>query len=277
MDADRNALTASSPGPRRRPRTGSVGPVVHVVPPGPPVPPGRPVLRPMAADDLPYVVGEHLAHFPEGFFARLGRRYLTAYTRTYLTGRDARAFIAESDGVPVGFLVGVTDPAAHRAHLLAVHGRGLALRACAALCVRPLLALHFVRTRLGRYARALLPGVRPPRPAPATAGPDDGPHAVLAHVVVSADHRSYGLGAALVRRFLDDAAAAGCARVSLVTAAGPGGAGPYYERRGWRRTGEHRTPDGRLLLTYVHDLPLAPPAHASRAPRLPLPRRGTAP
>ncbi|MEV7288354.1 GNAT family N-acetyltransferase [Streptomyces sp. NPDC093252] len=226
----------------------------------------------MAAEDLDYVVAEHLAHFPEGFFARLGRRYFTAYTRTYLTSAHARAYIAECDGVPVGFLVGVTDPAAHRAHLMAEHGRGLALRACAALCVRPGLALHFIRTRLGRYARKLLPGVRPPQPAPAATGtPAEGVSAVLAHVVVSTRLRSYGLGSALVRRFLDDATAAGCARVCLVTAAGPGGAGPYYERLGWLRTDEHHTPDGRLLLSYEFPLP------APAAPRPPLPRRGTAP
>ncbi|MFE4666045.1 GNAT family N-acetyltransferase [Streptomyces sp. NPDC056716] len=208
----------------------------------------------MAAEDLAFVVDQHLVHFPDGFFARLGRPYLTAYTRTYLTSRHARAYVAESDGVAVGFLVGVIDPVAHRRHVLDEHGRGLALRACAALSVRPRLALHFVRTRLGRYARKLLPRVREqhPEPAPGTSGA--GVSAVLAHVVVSTHLRSYGLGSAFVQRFVQDADAAGCARVCLVTVAGPGGAGRYYERLGWLRTGEHRTPEGRLMLTYEFPL-----------------------
>ncbi|NGO15651.1 GNAT family N-acetyltransferase [Streptomyces sp. HC44] len=210
----------------------------------------------MGPEDLPFVVAEHRAHFPDGFFARLGPRYLTAYTRTYLTSPHARAYIAEADGVPVGFLVGVTDPAAHRQHLVRTHGRGLALRAGASLCARPALALHFMRTRLGRYARKLLPGR--PRPAsaptPAESIPRAGVTAVLAHVVVIGRVRSYGLGSALVHRFTQDAATAGCAGISLVTAAGPDGAGRYYERLGWRYAGETRTPDGRALLTYEYGL-----------------------
>ena len=207
----------------------------------------------MGPEDLPFVVTEHRAHFPEGFFARLGTRFLTAYTRTYLTGPHARAYIAEAEGVPVGFLVGVTDPAAHRQHIVQNHGKGLALRACAALCIRPGLALHFTRTRLARYARKLLPGRRGAAEAAIEAPPRPGITAVLAHVAVVGRVRSYGLGSALVRRFTQDAAAAGCARLSLVTAAGPEGAGRYYERLGWGYAGETRTPEGRTLLTYEYE------------------------
>ncbi|WP_106432594.1 GNAT family N-acetyltransferase [Streptomyces zinciresistens] len=208
----------------------------------------------MDPDDLPFVVAEHLGHFPDGFFARLGPRFLAAYTRTYLSGPDARAYTAEIGGQPVGFLVGVTDPAAHRRHVLRDHGRGLLLRALGSLSVRPRLALHFLRTRLVRYCRKLIPN-RAARRAPA-AGPAAAPPgvtAVLAHVVVAEHARSRGIGAALIARFVEDAAEAGCARVTLVTAA-EGGAGAYYEWLGWLRQGETHTPDGRHLLTY--DFPL---------------------
>ncbi|MEU5575894.1 GNAT family N-acetyltransferase [Streptomyces coeruleorubidus] len=209
----------------------------------------------MGPEDLPFVVDEHRDHFPDGFFARLGPGYLTAYTRTYLTSPHARAYIAEADGAPVGFLVGVIDPVAHRRHVVRAHGRGLALRACMSLSVRPGLSLHFIRTRLGRYARKLLPGRRETAPQAAESRPRAGVTAVLAHVVVIGRVRSYGLGSALVRRFTEDAASAGCARVSLVTAAGPDGAGRYYERLGWWCAGQTRTPEGRTLLTYEYDLP----------------------
>ncbi|ALV33112.1 GNAT family N-acetyltransferase [Streptomyces sp. CdTB01] len=204
----------------------------------------------MDPDDLPFVVAEHLRHFPDGFFARLGPRFLTAYTRTYLTGADASAYTAEADGQPVGFLVGATDPVAHRRHAIHDHGRGLLLRGLGSLCLRPRLALHFTRTRLMRYCRRLMPNRAAPQ-APAAAAP--GAAAVLAHVVVAEHARCHGIGAALIARFVEDAAAAGCARVTLVTAA-EGGAGPYYERHGWLPRGETRTPDGRHLLTY--DFPL---------------------
>ncbi|GGZ98852.1 GNAT family N-acetyltransferase [Streptomyces bluensis] len=216
-------------------------------------------VRPMEPEDLHFVVTEHRAHFPDGFFARLGPRYLAAYTRTYLTSPHARAYIAEADGLPVGFLVGVTDPAAHRQHLVRTHGRRLALHACASLTVRPRLALHFLRTRLGRYARKLLPARRDPAQQPAPVAPRPGVTAVLAHVAILGRVRSLGLGSALIRRFTDEAATAGCARVSLVTAAGPDGAGRYYERLGWQHVGETRTPEGRALLTYEYDLSPQPP------------------
>ncbi|WP_051859918.1 GNAT family N-acetyltransferase [Streptomyces anulatus] len=207
-------------------------------------------IRLMEPDDLPFVVAEHLGHFPEGFFARLGPRFLAAYNRAYLTSPDARAYTAETGGQPVGFLVGVTDPAAHRRHVLRDHGRGLLLRALGSLCVRPRLAVHFIRTRLARYCRKLIPH-RAARQAPA--GAPSGVTAVLAHVVVAEHARSRGIGAALIARFVEDAADADCARVTLVTVA-EGGAGPYYEWLGWLRQGETRTPDGRRLLTY--DFPL---------------------
>ncbi|MGC5041165.1 GNAT family N-acetyltransferase [Streptomyces sp. DT190] len=69
-----------------------------------------------------------------------------------------------------------------------------------------------------------------------------------------AEHaRCRGIGARLIARFVKDATDVGCARVTLITAA-EGGAGPYYDRLGWRRQGEIRTPEGRRLLAY--DLPL---------------------
>ena len=204
----------------------------------------------MELDDLPFVVAEHLKHFPDSFFARLGPTFLTAYNGTYLTGPDARAYIAETDGQPVGFLIGGTDPAAHRRHVLRDYGRGLLFRALGSLCLRPRLALHFLRTRLVRYGRKLIPN-RAARQAPAAG--HSGVTAVLDYVVVAEHARRRGIGARLIARFVKDATDAGCARVTLVTAA-EGGAGPYYDRLGWRRQGEIRTPEGRRLLTY--DLPL---------------------
>jgi ribosomal protein S18 acetylase RimI-like enzyme len=207
----------------------------------------------MEPEDLRFVIAEHGVHFPDGFFARLGPRFLTAYTGTYLTSPHARAYIAEVDGEPAGYLVGVLDPAAHRGHVFSVHGRRLALRAGAALCVRPRLALHFIRTRLGRYVRKVLPGLqgRGGMTAAITRRDEaEGVTAVLSHVAVANGVRSLGLGSGLVRHFVQDAAASGCARVSLVTAAEADGAGCYYERLGWEYVGETCTPEGRSFAIY---------------------------
>ncbi|MFE4665549.1 GNAT family N-acetyltransferase [Streptomyces sp. NPDC056716] len=245
----------------------------------------RIAVRFMDTRHLPYVVGEHLRHFPGGFFARLGRGFLTAYTRTHLTSPHATGFVAELDGEPVGYLVGVIDPALHRRHLLRSHGLGLALRGLAALAVRPTVAARFVRTRLGRYVRKLRPGEeavpgRTPGPDPVSgididtgtgAGtgslhPRPVRGAVLSHVAVSERARSLGIGGVLIERFTDFAVLAGCDRISLVTAAGAAGAGPYYERRGWYPDGDTRTPDGHRFLLYAKSLP-GPTPPRPRGPR----------
>ncbi|MEV7866874.1 GNAT family N-acetyltransferase [Streptomyces sp. NPDC088124] len=227
--------------------------------------PYRPyAVRFMDPEHLPYVVREHLRLFPDGFFARLGPRFLSAYTGTYMTSPHALAFIAVAKERPVGFLVGVTDPALHRRHMLRRHGGALLIRALGGLAVRPALLGHFLRTRAPRYLSKLTRRQQPDQPQwPTTAGPQTsrGPGAVLAHIAVDESARSLGIGADLVERFVAACAIAGCARVSLVTVEGPGGAGPYYERRGWRREGESRTPEGRGLLTYerVLETPSWPP------------------
>ncbi|MDB1086437.1 GNAT family N-acetyltransferase [Streptomyces sp. ACA25] len=218
-------------------------------------------IRLMEPEDVAFVVREHLRHFPEGFFARLGPGFLTTYCRTYLTSPHARGYVAHSDGRRAGFLVGVLQPAAHRGHVLHAHGPQLAARAVAALLLRPALALHFLRTRLVRYGRKLLPDVRAGQAPPAEAGTS----AVLSHVAVTGQARSRGIGSALIAEFVAAAENSGCACVSLVTTAGASGAGEYYERLGWLYRGENRTADGRTLATY--DLPLR--RTAGRYPRGP--------
>jgi len=204
--------------------------------------------RRMADADLPFVVEQHRHHFPDGFFARLGPTFLAEYYRAFLTGDSVSATIAEVGGRPVGYLVGVTDPPAHREHVVRRHGRALVLKALAAMLLHPALGLVFLRTRVGLYTRKLLRR----RPAPeAPAGPTAGlPTAVLTHVAVAPDAQSNGIGSELIRRFDDEVAEAGCKQLTLVTASGADGAGPYYEHRGWTPCGERRTPDGMWLTTY---------------------------
>ncbi|WP_436791184.1 GNAT family N-acetyltransferase [Yinghuangia sp. YIM S10712] len=211
----------------------------------------------MDTGHLRYVVAEHRRLFPDGLFTRLGPRFLTTYTRTYLTSPHATALVAEgADGAPLGYLVGVLDPALHRRHLLRWEGGRLVVRGAAALAVRPGLGVHFVRTRLGRYYRKLESARSTARDKQLV--PPVGRVAFLSHVAVSENARSRGVAAALIERFNQFAGLAGCTRVSLVTAAGPDGVGAYYEQRGWQLRGESRTPDGRRLLTYDCAVQLRP-------------------
>ena len=203
-------------------------------------------LRRMGLQDLTFVTGLHQASFREGFFVRLGARFLRRYYRTFLDGPLSTALICENDGVVCGYLVGVIDPPEHRRLLMQHHGLSLAVNAFATLIWRPGLAVHFLRTRARRYLRAL---ARQPRATAASAS-ESRRIAVLTYVAVDPSARGRGIGNALVGRFLDEAAAAGRSEACLVTRAGPQGAGAFYAARGWVRVGHSRRADGQPLEHY---------------------------
>lgn len=72
----------------------------------------------MARRDIAFVTTEHRAHFPENVMGRLGRPFLRRYYTTFLDTPYAVAIVAEVDGRPCGYLVGILDTGAHRKLLL---------------------------------------------------------------------------------------------------------------------------------------------------------------
>lgn len=207
------------------------------------------VIRQLRPEDLPFVVEQHLHHFPSGFFARLGPRFLTEYYRSFLTSDHACSLLAIDGRERIGFLVGLVAPRAHRAHVLRHHRTGLAARAAVALSVRPALLAHFLRTRARRYARKLIVSRIRPVATP-TSGP---PAAVLAHLAVTPHQQGRGAGTMLIEHFESAVAAGGREQIVLVTETGGPGDG-YYRCHGWLPVGEHRTPDGLLLTTFARNV-----------------------
>ena len=239
-------------------------------------------VRPLAAADLPYAAHQHRANFPGGFFARLGPWFLRAYYRTFLDSPYACAWLALDDDVPIGYVVGMTSPREHRAHVLTRHRWSLAVRGGLALLCRPVLMVEFLRRRARWYWLKLVatapsrsrnatpleehadddPAARPPLDG-SVIGNDVGRSAVLAHVVVGTGHRGLGLGTTLVDRFVGAAAEAGCDQVLLVTDSG-GQAAHFYEKRAWAPVRERTTVDGRFLTTYARPARLVTPRHQAQ-------------
>ena len=218
-------------------------------------------VRPVEASDLGFVVTQHLSHFPDGFFAKLGAEFMREYYRSFTTCSGAVALIADRGSGPVGFLAGSLDPAEHRRQMLKQHGKVLALRAVKAMLLHPALAVHFLRTRAARYLRRLMG--RAPSSPPASSGR----FGVLHHVAVEPTVQSQGIGSTLITHFEAMAADAGLTSLTLATVAGPSGAGDYYVEKGWTRVEEHRMPEGRSVVTFTknvggHD-------DAERAPQTP--------
>jgi len=149
--------------------------------------------------DLAVAARLHAALPPHGFFAFLGLRYLRAYYGTFLASPHAIGLAADLEGQPVGVLVGTSANAAHYHWVIRHRGLRLAILAASAMLLRPAVAAWFLRTRLRRYGRRVLPVVlgharRGGGPAPTdTAGGDT---AVLTHVMVADQAR----GGATARR-----------------------------------------------------------------------------
>lgn len=205
-------------------------------------------VRPMTSEDLAFVAEQHRHHFPNGFFARLGHRFMVEYYAAFLSSPVAPGWVAVRGDQPVGFLVGTIDPARHRQHVLRRHGRRLALLAALALLINPVLALLFVRTRARVYAAKLVVG-RGNREQPGEAGNPGNVVAVLNHVAVTPEAQGAGLGTILVHRFVEEARRTECAGVVLVTAS-EGDAVGFYSHLGWIETGRRTTVDGLRLTTF---------------------------
>lgn len=189
----------------------------------------------------------HERSLPDGFFARLGQRFLRSYHRTFIESPHAVALGASADGELEGFLLAVLAPAPHGGYVLRRWGAVLGVRGVLALCSRPTVFGLFLRTRAVRYARALW---RRRRTQPERRGSTpDGGYAVLSHVAVSDRVRRGGRGATLVQALHARAAAVGAAGVVLVT--DPDGPGPgFYRRLGYDEDGVSVGSDGQRWMRF---------------------------
>jgi len=185
----------------------------------------------MLRGDLRFAARLHSRALPHGLFPRLGEPFLRAYLQTFVQSRDAVALIATRDGRPSGFVVGAVDDRAH--YRWVVRRRGLILGAVGFVAVlrRPVVAVHFARTRLRRYAAGLARLAR--GSAPGVEVPAERRPAVLAHIAVESDDRSSGVGCQLATAFLDQVRDRGGVQARLLTIT-DSPAGRFYEHLGWR-------------------------------------------
>lgn len=212
-------------------------------------------IRPATPADLPLTADWQCRLLRDGLFPRLGAEFVRHWHATFLDAPWGFAFIAESQGpdgpVPLGFLFGSSDQLKHVDDVLHRHRTRLGLQGVLALAARPRPCLGFMRTRGRSYLRRLLK-----RPATGTASatgpmPATVPRiAVITALVVDPTSRHHGIGGQLVEHFLDVAEEAGAPLAELVTKTGPGGAGHFYERLGWKPVHEHTTKDGETASTY---------------------------
>lgn len=209
-------------------------------------------VRELSRSDLRHVARLHADALPHGFLTKLGQPFLRAYDRTFADSPHAVAYVAEVDGHPVGFLLGVTDPGRHAGWMRRERRGRLATLGVLGLATHPVTARHFLRTRVGRYLRAWRGGRGRRGAAGSTASVEP---AVLSHIAVEAGGRGSGAGRLLVERFLGAASAAGVPEARLLTLTDDDGAGAFYRRLGWRPCGERPgAADAPAMIELSHDL-----------------------
>ncbi|PTL60818.1 hypothetical protein C7Y72_11870 [Paraconexibacter algicola] len=212
---------------------------------------GPPTITALESSEAEFCASLHAAALSHGFFVTLGDRFLSQYYRAFADSPHAVAMVATVDGHPVGYLVGCVRARAHRQWVLKNRGVRLATSAAAALSVRPALAVRFARTRLRRYREALRRTPTAPSGGTQTIARDV---AVLSHVAVLEGARHTGAGTLLVAAFEEAAREAGTSVAFLTTLVGAEGAGPFYERCGWRGGPSHLTPDGLAMQEWTKTL-----------------------
>lgn len=208
--------------------------------------PAEHVLQPLQVSQLPVVGDLHARSLPHGFYARLGQGFLSAYWRTFIDSPHAVALAAMEEGELVGVLAGTLENRRHVQWALRHHGPRLALRALAAMLVRPATLVWFLRARLGSYLRRAAAAIRGGDASQVPSGGE--PVAVLMHMTVVEHARGRGTGTRLVHAFERQVRARGIDDVRLVTLADERGAAGFYERLGWRRS-DLRERDGDLIFS----------------------------
>lgn len=199
--------------------------------------------------------GIHARELPDGFFARLGPRFLRRYHQSFVDSPLADVLVAGNGIEPTAMLVGTYDNAAHYQWVARHRSWLLALAGVVALLGRPRLAAEFLRTRVGRYARAVgrFLGRRWGGTEPTTSASPPRRVAVLTHVAVDAAAQGSGLGRDLVRAFVQRARSAGADEIRLITSADGPGPG-FYRSLGWQRLRARRAADGTVVDEFVLSL-----------------------
>jgi ribosomal protein S18 acetylase RimI-like enzyme len=211
--------------------------------------PGGANLRAARIDDLDFCTALHAETLPHGFFAELGHLFLRAYLATFVSSPHAVALLLTVHDAPVGMVVGVLRPQAHRQWVLRRRGFLLAILGTTALATRPRLALRFARTRIAHYRRAWRR-----RRNPATTQLAGQP-AVLSHIAVAPGAEGAGFGRQLVEAFVEAARDAGSQRVVLATLAGKAGAAGFYRKQGWSESEPRLNFDGQSMIIFSLALP----------------------
>jgi GNAT superfamily N-acetyltransferase len=182
----------------------------------------------VAPSDLEPLSHVHLAAFAGNLGASLGRQYVEAMFRWYLSEPGAITLVGRRGDEIAGYVFGAADGHWDR------FNRDMVPTVVGSLLRRPGSILHprFL-TKIPLHLRSVFG----PRPAEAAVA-GDAPVYNLCGIGVAPPHRKQGVAACLIEHFEAQAWAAGFGSIILSVHASNHGARRLYESRSWRMTSD---------------------------------------
>ena len=147
---------------------------------------GRQHVRPMRPEDVPVVVGIHMAAFPGYFLTSLGRKFMALYYAEVQRSSWGISYVFERDGRVLGFCAGTFSPGKFYRGLFIRRWFLFAVYSLRAVAKRPLILVRIVRSVFQRLAT-----------------PSEKDIAALASAAVLPEEEARGHGLAIVSACVD--------------------------------------------------------------------------
>ena len=198
------------------------------------------IVVPMKLEHVISVVDVHLRSFQGFFLTFLGNNFLSELYHGIVNDPSGIAFVATDDERVVGFVAGTNHPAGFYSRLLGKRWWRFGLASLPAIFKKPSVVL--------RLFRALS------MPKQFTAENGCG---TLMSIAVLPGNQNRGVGRALVKVFLEEAAIRGLRQVNLTTdKLNNDSVNAFYLREGFSRSRSFVTPERREMNEYVMNLPV---------------------
>lgn len=199
------------------------------------------VVRELQSEQLGEVVDVHMRAFPSFFLSFLGPRFLRVFYGSFVSDPTGIGVVAEENGHVLGVAVGPQYPQSYFRKLLKRRWLAFCTASLGAILRRPSVVIRL-------YQAIFYRGESPTGP----------PRALLSSLAVAPETQGRGIGAALVRAWVEQAKARGCNGAYLTTDADDNDpVNAFYQRLGWVLQASYTTPQGRRMNRYVLDFPTA--------------------
>ncbi|RJP52191.1 MAG: GNAT family N-acetyltransferase [Anaerolineaceae bacterium] len=192
-------------------------------------------IREMDINDVNAVVKVHLSSFQGFFLTFLGRQFLNELYTSVVADSTGIAFVCSEEARVLGFVAGTSQPAGFYGRLLHRRWWRFVLSSLTPILKNPLI--------IPRLLRAIR------KPQDVSNQPDTG---TLMSIAVTPEAQGRGLGLALVKAFLEEAADRGLKHVDLTTDKNNNDSvNQFYRCMGFRCSRTFVTPEGREMNKYM--------------------------